>query len=51
MIWRIGVHFGHDHPYYINGYIRPIYRRIMKQRAQESLKSQENVDARLMFVG
>ena len=41
MIWLIGTHFGHGHPYY----------RMMKQRAQESLDSQENVGAIFMFVG
>ena len=45
MIWLIGPHFGHNHPYYMNDYMRPIYYRIMKQTAKESLESQENVDA------
>ena len=45
MIWLIGIPFGHDHPYYINDYKRPIHHRIKKQRAQESLESQENIDA------
>ena len=51
MTWLIRAHFGHDHPYYINDYMRPIQLRIMEQTAQESLESQENVDATFMYVG
>ena len=51
MIRLIGAHFGHDHPYYSTDFIRPIHLRIMKQTAQESLESQENVDATFMCVG
>ena len=51
MIWLIGAHFSHDHPYYITDYMRPIHLRTLKQRAQESSESQENVDAIFMFVG
>ena len=30
MIWLIWAHFGHDHPYHINDYMRPIHHRAMK---------------------
>ena len=35
----------------ITDYMRTIHHRIIKERAQESLESQENVDAILMIVG
>ena len=49
MIWLIEAHF--DHPCYINDYMRQIHLRIMAQTAQESLESQEKVDATFMCVG
>ena len=51
MIWLIWAHFDDDHPFDINDYMRPIHHRRMKQRAQESLESQENVDTIFMFMG
>ena len=50
MIWLIGAHFDHDHPYHVNDFMRPLHHRPMKQRAQQSFKSQENVDAIFMFM-
>ena len=51
MIWLIWAHFGHDHPYHINDYMRPKHHKTMKRRAQESLECQENVDAIIIFIG
>ena len=51
MIWLIGGHFDNDHPYSITDYMAPIHHRMIKQRAQECLESQENVGAIVMFVG
>ena len=51
MIWLIRAYFGHDHPYYINDYKRPIRDRNIKQRAKENLASGENVTTIFMFVG
>ena len=50
MIWLIEAHFGHNDPYLINDYERHVHHRIMKQKAQESLESQENVDATFIIV-
>ena len=51
MKWLIGAYFGHGHPHYITDCMRTIHLRTMKQRAQESLESRENVDAIFLFVG
>ena len=51
MIKSIGANFGHDYPYCITDYMGPMHPRTMKQRAQESSESQENVDAIFLFVG
>ena len=50
MIWLIKAHSGHNNPYYINDYERHVHHRIMQQKAQKRLKSQENVDATFIIV-
>ena len=45
MIWLIWAHFGHDHPYCINDFMKPIHHRRVKRSAHESLESQGNVNA------
>ena len=50
MMRLIWADFGHDHTYYVNDYMRPNNPRRMKQKAQESLESQVDVDATFMFM-
>ena len=50
MIWLIEVHFGHNDLYYTNDYERHVHHRIMKQKVQERLESQESVDATFIIV-
>ena len=51
MIWLNGTYFGHDGPYCIDGFKGTLHHRIMKQRAQESLESQERAEVIFMIIG